>query len=101
MISLESLAGVASGGTLYGVGVGRTGNAYAIPTKDAQIKTLDLSIIHRYVREFLIYAEAHPDLEFKVTAIGTGLAGYKHEQIAPMFIGAPVNCILPAEWQSH
>ena len=74
-----ALAARNENGAVYGVGVGRTGNAYAIPTKDAQIKTLDLSIIHRYVREFLIYAEAHPDLEFKVTAIGTGLAGYKHE----------------------
>lgn len=29
-------------GAVYGVGVGRTGRAYAIPTKDARIQTLPL-----------------------------------------------------------
>lgn len=83
----------------YGVGVGRTGNAYAIPTKDGDLKTLPLDIIRGYVREFLEYARLNQGLTFKVTAIGTGLAGYRHEQIAPMFDEAPNNCILPAEWR--
>ena len=30
--------------------------------------------------------------------IGTGLAGYRHEDMAPMFKDAPPNCILPEEW---
>ena len=83
----------------YGEGVGRTGNAYAIPTKDHDLKVLPLSIIARHVSTFINYALHHPELEFKVTAIGTGLAGYKHDQIAPLFSGASSNCILPAEWQ--
>ena len=29
--------------------------------------------------------------------IGTGLAGYKHEQIAPMFVGAPENYAMPKD----
>ena len=86
-------------GAIYGVGVGRTGNAYAIPTKDSNLKVLPLSIIARHVSTFVDYALDHPELEFRITAIGTGLAGYRHEQIAPMFVGAPTNCILPAEWQ--
>lgn len=86
-------------GAKYGVGVGRTGDSYAIPTKDAKIKTLPLTEIAKYVADFLDYAKEHQELTFKVTAIGTGLAGYTHEQIAPMFKGATINCKLPRDWQ--
>ena len=63
------------------------------------MRTLPLDRIEQYVREFLVYAEQHPELMFKVTAIGTGLAGYRHEDIAPMFARAPANCRLPDEWR--
>jgi hypothetical protein len=82
-------------GAQYGVGVGRTGNSYAIPTKNTSIQTLPLGEIERYVKDFLNYARQHPELEFQVTAIGTGLAGYSHSNIAPMFKDAPANCSLP------
>lgn len=88
-------------GAVYGVGRGRTGNAYAIPTKDADIRTLPLPTIKIYVEEFLEYARQNPDLSFQVTRIGCGLAGYKNHQIAPMFKGAPINCILPEEWKEY
>ena len=38
------------------------------------------------------------DLDFQITPIGYDLAGYKPEQIAPMFDGTPANCHLPAEF---
>lgn len=85
----------------YGIGVGRTGNSYAIPTKDYNLKTLPLGVIRMYVREFLDYARINQGLSFKVTAIGTGLAGYSHQEIAPMFQDAPDNCILPNEWKEY
>lgn len=85
-------------GAIYGQGVGRQGNSYAIPTKDERLRTLDLVTIDGYVEAFLEYAEAHPELEFQVTAIGCGLAGYKPRNIAPMFLGAPDNCHLPPEF---
>jgi len=81
-----------------GVGFGRTGNAYSIPTKDSSLNPLSLKTIREYVTEFLRYASEHPELEFFVVAIGTGLAGYSHEQIAPMFKYAPPNCELLPEW---
>lgn len=87
-------------GAVQGVGVGRTGNAYAIPTKDAALRTLPLSEISAYVLEFLRYAKAHPELPFQVTRVGCGLAGYTDSQIAPMFAGAPENCELPEGWCS-
>lgn len=82
----------------WGVGVGRTGDTYAIPTKDYKIKTLPLHVINEYVLEFLEYAEQHPELTFNITKIGCGLAGYVSTDIAPMFEDAPANCKLDSEW---
>lgn len=85
-------------GAIYGQGIGRQGDSYAIPTKDEKLATLPLAVIAQHVRDFLEYANTHEDTNFQVTAIGTGLAGYTHAQIAPMFRGAPGNCQLPMEW---
>lgn len=85
-------------GAIYGQGVGRQGDAYAIPTKDAAFLALPLWRIKPFVDDFLNYARAHPDLIFSITRIGCGLAGYKDEDVAPMFADAPVNCALPFAW---
>lgn len=85
-------------GAIYGQAVGRQGDSYAIPTKDAYLNPLPLDKIEPFVEEFLIYAEKHPREQFQVTRIGCGLAGYTDEQIAPMFDGAPPNCELPEGW---
>lgn len=85
-------------GAQYGVGEGRTGMSYAIPTKDRSLRTRRLEDIKSSVGTFLSYATDHGDAWFRVTRIGCGLAGYKDEQIAPMFRFAPPNCCLPAEW---
>lgn len=87
-------------GAVRGRGIGFTGNAYAIPTKDEHLKTLPLSVIARYIKDFLLVAEFYPyPLTFLVTRIGCGLAGYTDEDIAPMFWNAPPNCVLPDGWE--
>lgn len=83
----------------YGVGRGRTGRAYALPTKDGNLRALPLDKIKANVEEFLAYARAHSEMFFEVTRVGCGLAGYRDDQIAPMFVDAPSNCFLPVEWQ--
>lgn len=85
-------------GAVYGVGEGFRGNSYAIPTKDIAIKTLPLDRIAFYVDRFKQFAAANSDMIFQLTPIGCGLAGYKPEQIAPMFDDAPPNVILPDEF---
>lgn len=85
-------------GAVYGVGYGLTGAAYAIPTKDKFLRSLTLPEIRYYVDRFKDFARHRPDLMFKVTAIGCGLAGYKPDQIGPMFKGSPDNCQLPPEF---
>jgi hypothetical protein len=91
-------------GAIYGQGEGLQGNSYAIPTKgqrpDRTLFTLPLDQIGPGVERFLAFARSRPDLEFEVTPIGCGLAGYRPEQIGPMFRGAPENCALPAEFES-
>ena len=86
-------------GAIYGRGCGLQGKSYAIPTKDYDLNSLSLSDIKDFVSEFLQFAFNNPQLEFRVTAIGCGLAGYKPSQIAPMFRGAPNNCRLPSEFR--
>lgn len=88
-----------SHGAEYGVGVGRTGNSYAIPTKDRYLRTLPLIEIEKYVKDFLNYALEHKEIEFYITKIGCGLAGYKEDDIKPMFYNAPINCKLPDGWR--
>lgn len=85
-------------GAVNGQGYGPQGKSFAIPTKDAYLKPLSLAKIGQWVEYFIRYAKRFPQLNFKVTAIGTGLAGYKHEEIAPLFRTAPSNCKLPEEW---
>lgn len=83
------------------VGVGRTGNAYALPTKRTPQISLSLEEIQEHVYQFLLYALNHPDETFLVTPVGCGLAGYTPEEIGPMFRGAPSNCIIPSEFKRY
>ena len=83
---------------IYGQSIGRQGNAYAIPTKDHQLRVLSLEAIRSHVAAFLAYARAHPNAQFELTPIGCGLAGYRPAQIAPLFADAPANVVLPASF---
>lgn len=81
-----------------GTGLGFTGQCYAIPTKDKNLDILPLNIIQKYIRDFKNITNIDNNDTFYITPIGTGLAGYKHEQIAPMFKGVN-NCWLPDIWK--
>lgn len=85
-------------GAISGQGEARQGNSYGIPTKDTRLVTLPLADIAQYVARFIAYAEANPDIEFQLTAIGCGLAGYKPSDIAPLFRSAPSNVKQPPEF---
>ena len=67
-------------GAEWGVGVGLTGRSYAIPTMHGGVET-----IKPYVDEFIRFAQANPELKFLVTRIGCGIAGFRDEEIAPLF----------------
>lgn len=84
-------------GAEWGVGVGPTGQCYAIPTMQGGIDT-----IRPYVDEFIVYAKQHSDKRFLVTRIGCGIAGFTDEEIAPLFREALAipNIALPQLWHS-
>lgn len=67
-------------GAIWGQGVGMQGQSYAIPTMHGGVEA-----IKPYVDEFIEYARQHPELTFLVTRIGCGIAGFKDEQMAPLF----------------
>ncbi len=89
-------------GAISGYGIGWHGKSWAIPTKyvkNGKFIPLSMESIRGAVNCFLYDARNNPSLRFLVTAIGCGLAGYKEEQIAPMFADAPKNCVLPEGWK--
>jgi hypothetical protein len=86
-------------GAVQGVGEGFRGTSYAIPTKDERIQPLPLDQIEWHVARFLQFAAERPDVQFFVTRIGCGLAGYFDDEIAPFFAGATDNVLLPAGWE--
>lgn len=88
-------------GAVYGFGFGLAGSSYAIPTKDQKIETLPVEKIAENVAVFLQFARSRPDLHFHISAIGCGLAGYKHADIAPMFKPALPNCSYPVQWAEY
>jgi hypothetical protein len=82
-------------GAIGGEGFGLYGRSYAIPTKDYDIITLNLERIGLYILAFIADAKKHNNLNFLVTEIGCGLAGYNPKDIAPFFKNAPENVFLP------
>ena len=82
-------------GAEWGVGVGRTGQCYAIPTMQGGVET-----IKPYVNEFIMFTKQHPEYKFLVTRIGCGIAAFTPDEIAPLFKDAidVENVILPEDF---
>jgi len=80
---------------VWGQGMGLQGQSYAIPTMQGGVET-----IKPYVDEFIRFAELHSEYKFLVTRIGCGIAGFRDEEIAPLFVQAlkVENIILPKEF---
>ncbi len=85
-------------GAIWGQGVGLQGQSYGIPTMQGGVET-----IKPFVDEFIEFAKEHPELKFLVTRIGCGIAGFRDEEIAPLFKDAidVENVILPKSFVSY
>ena len=89
-------------GAEYGTGIGFTGNAYAIPTKDYLIETMPLGTIKFFIRQFVHLTQNQPSKKFFITRIGCGLAGYTDAEIAPLFRGCRAgNVSMPYPWGEY
>ncbi len=75
-----SLCALEHFGAQLGQSDGRQGQCYAIPTDGNSFEDLVAA-----VERFNEYAAMHPELKFMLTEIGCGNAGYRVEQIAPLF----------------
>ncbi|SNS67707.1 hypothetical protein SAMN06309944_1284 [Micrococcales bacterium KH10] len=82
-------------GAEWGVGDGPTGRCYAIDTMSGWDEMRDA--VHR----FLDYAAEHPELDFWVTRLGTGIAGYPVTEVSSLFSKRSENVILPASFATH
>lgn len=80
-------------GAVWGEGIGLHGQTYAIPTIQDSVEA-----ILPYVEDFIRFAADHPEKTFLVTRIGCGIAGFREEDIAPLFRHALSleNVILPS-----
>ncbi len=82
-------------GAEWGKGVGIQGKSYAIPTMHGGVE-----VIKPYVDEFIEFASQHKEYTFLVTRIGCGIAGFKSNEIAPLFAKAIEleNVLLPDDF---
>lgn len=88
-------------GAILGKEEGIQGQSYALPTLDEDFKQLPLAAIEFGIKRFKKYAAANPELEFYVTRIGCGIAGFSDSEIAPLFVGSPSNCTFDPQWSSY
>lgn len=89
-------------GAERGVGEGRTGDAYAIPTKNKNLESLPFRDIDASIVKFLRYAATNHDTLFFLTPIGTGLAGHKKKDVWKVLQreGVTSNVVLSNTWVS-
>lgn len=69
-------------GAIDGQSCGLQGQSYGINTMDG-IDTIEVEI-----EDFIIFAKQNPNTIFLITEIGCGIAGFKIEEIAPLFFSA-------------
>lgn len=65
-------------GAEWGVGKGATGQSYAINTMSGQDE------FQNNLEDFLRYAKKHPQIQFLLTKVGCGIAGYSEHHVQEM-----------------
>lgn len=68
-------------GAIEGQSRGMQGNSYAIATLNKNFERLPLVDIQKQLHELSQYAKQTPDMEYLLTPIGTGIAGFPIERI--------------------
>ncbi|HEY5806154.1 MAG TPA: hypothetical protein VIS56_02080 [Candidatus Saccharimonadales bacterium] len=78
-------------GAVWGVGEGLSGQSYALPTLGENMQRYSHMEMLNIVGAFYRCANAHPELTFLLTPVGTGIAGYPKEYITSLFAALPGN----------
>lgn len=85
-------------GAQMGIGEGLTGKTYAFPTLDENFRIRTDDEITQSVEKFFKCVKAHPELEFLLTKVGCGIAGYDESYMIQKFRHAPGNVVKPEGW---
>lgn len=75
------------------------GQSYAIPTLDENMKPMPLKDIEIYLIDLALDAKLEPDLEFLLTPIGTGIAGFSLTEIKSILPDFPPNVVMVGNWE--
>ena len=86
-------------GAEYGVGEGLTGQCYAFPTLDGNLKKLSVARMAMARDRLYDCCIANPEKRFLLTKVGCGLAGHGETMMRSLFWPKPENLILPEDWQ--
>ena len=87
-------------GAIMGQAEGLQGQSYAIPTLDKDMEKVTEEELITYLGNLRNFANKHPEKEFLLTAIGTGIAGFDTNYMAYMVLRAnlPDNVTIPEEF---
>lgn len=72
-------------GAVRGVGEGLTGDSYALPTCAAPGLPLARTEVAQACTRFARFASEHPELDFLLTPVGCGIAGFSTADVGGMF----------------
>lgn len=86
-------------GLEWGCAEGLSGQTYAFPTLDKDMKKQPREYLEQTVKNLYAFCKAMPESTFLLTAVGTGIAGYSHEEMKSLFTDLPKNLVLPEEWK--
>jgi hypothetical protein len=85
-------------GAQMGVAEGLTGECYALPTCTSPGNPMPAADVQKACERFEKFAKDHPEMDFLLTAVGCGIAGFKTHEIAAMFTTSlPENVYVQAK----
>ena len=82
-------------GAILGQGEGLQGDSYAVPTMEG------FEGAFSGIQRFLEFAAINSEMQFQVTRLGCGIAGFTDAEIAPLFANAPANCLFDEAWREY
>ena len=87
-------------GAIYGKGEGIQGQSYAIPSKDENLNSVSNDELQAAIGRFCQYARDNPSMNFALTPVGCGLAGFDPRDVWGMckMHGIPRNVYLTSSW---
>ena len=86
-------------GAEEGVGEGLTGQCYAFPTLDTNMKKVTKKALEASRDLLYKIAEENKDKQFLLTKVGCGIAGFTEDDMKAIFKGdKPSNVVMPAGW---